>query len=81
MSPEELKKIREVLQENRDAFANNDDEVGIAKGFWVNIDMLDRNPVTSGKNRRVPVHLRAALDEHLRELERQNLIRRSRSPY
>jgi hypothetical protein len=81
LSPEELKKIREVLQENRDAFANNDDEVGIAKGFWVNIDMLDRNPVTSGKNRRVPVHLRAALDEHLRELERQNLIRRSRSPY
>ena len=81
LSPEELKKIREVLQENRDAFANNDDEVGIAKGFWVNIDMLDRNPVTSGKNRRVPVHIRAALDEHLRELERQNLIRRSRSPY
>jgi hypothetical protein len=81
LSPEELKKIREVLHENRDAFANNDDEVGIAKGFWVNIDVLDRNPVTSGKNRRVPVHVRAALDEHLRELERQNLIRRSRSPY
>jgi glutathione S-transferase len=81
LTREQREEIKKMLTENRDAFANNEDEVGIAKGFWVNIDVLDRNPVTSGKNRRVPVHLRDALEDHLRELERQNLIKRSNSPY
>ena len=33
-------------------------EVGIAKGYHFNIDLLDRNPVTSGKHRKIPHHMR-----------------------
>ena len=73
--------MKEVIQRCRDAFANNMDEVGVAQGRWVNIDVLDRNPVTSGSTRRVPVHHRAALEAHIRELERQKIVVRSRSPY
>jgi len=81
LTSEKQKEMWKIIDDHREAFANTMDEVGVAKGRWVNIDVLDKNPVTSGKSRRVPIHHRQALETHIRELERQKIVVRSRSPY
>ena len=81
LSPSQRVAVEKLLAERRGAFANNEEEVGIAKGFQFNIDLIDRNPVTSGKHRRVPYQVRDELTEALLKMERQKIIRRSNSPY
>lgn len=73
--------VLKLLAERRGAFANTEEEVGIAKGYRFNVHLLDENPVTSGKHRRVPYHLRDKVTAMLQDMERQGVIRKSLSPY
>ena len=81
LTAEQRSRVDKLLAERRGAFANNEEEVGVAKGFHFNIDLIDKNPVTSGKHRRVPYHIRDELTEALLKIEKQGIIRRSNSPY
>jgi transposase InsO family protein len=81
LTQEQQERVRALVRRYREAFANSDDEVGIAQGYHFNIDLLDRNPVTSGKHRKIPHHLREEVTTALLALERQGVIRRSNSPY
>jgi len=81
LTQEQQERARALVRRYREAFANSDDEVGIARGYHFNIDLLDRNPVTSGKHRKIPHHMREEVTTALLALERQGVIRRSNSPY
>ena len=75
LTREQKEEMQKILATHRHAFANNIGEVGVAKGRWVIIDLSDKNPVTSGSTRRVPVHHRQALEMHIKELEKQKVTR------
>jgi hypothetical protein len=62
--------VDKLVAEQGGAFASNEDEVKIAKGLSLNIDLIDRNHV---EHRRIPYHVGDELTERV--------IRWSNSPY
>ena len=69
-----------LVAHHREAFANNDEEVGTTSTAIFNLDLTDRNPVTSGRARRVPYQLRPQLDKKINDLESELEMERTTKP-
>ena len=81
LKQEQQDELRQLMDKHRQAFRNSVDEVGVAQNRWVVIDLIDKNPVTSGKSRRIPLHKRQVVWNHIQELYKPGAIEPSRSPY
>ncbi len=75
-----MEKIRNVLRKYKDALALNDDDVGLAKTVEHRIPLKDEKPVKQ-RCRRVPQEQLPALKEHLKDLLRKGIIRKSNTEY
>jgi hypothetical protein len=54
LSGEQTERIKQLLRNKREAFANNDSEVGNTSSAVFTIETSDRAPVTTGRGRTVP---------------------------
>ena len=68
------------MNEYRDVFANNENEVGLTNRTQFKINTKSKVPVAV-KLRRTPFALRAEVDKQIKDMEQRGVIEKSTSPY
>ena len=74
------KKLKSLLDEYRDVFANSDEELGRTQRAYFSIDTGGSPPVAV-RPRRTPYHLRPEVRRQIADMEARGLIQRSNSPW
>ena len=78
--PNEKRELKQLLNEYRDVFANNENEVGLSNRTQLKINTKSKVPVAV-KLRRAPFALRAEVDKQIKDMEQRGVIDKSTSPY
>ena len=76
----EKQELKQLLDEYRDVFANNDSEVGRTHRTQFRIHTSTQVPVAV-KLRRTPFSLRSEVDQQIKNMEQRGIIEPSNSPY
>ena len=78
---EDVEELKDLLQEFDDIFARQDSELGeLGKEFSFELKTLSDSPIYC-KPRRVPHFLRTEIQEQVRKMKANNIIRPSNSPW
>ena len=80
LSEEEVSKVANLLHRYQDCFCVDDDDLGYTETIKHKINLLHEQPVKL-PHRRIPPHQMGEVREHIEKLLRQNVIRKSTSPY
>ena len=80
MTASEKQELKQLLDEYRDVFANNDSEVGRNHRTQFRIHTSTQVPVAV-KLRRTPFSLRSEVDQQIKNMEQRGIIEPSNSPY
>ena len=72
--------VREMLREERAAFAADDDDIGCINDLQMEINLTDRQPVQKNYAS-IPRPLYPEVKHYLEDLLNKNFIRKSKSPY
>ena len=78
--PNEKRELEQLLNEYRDVFANNENEVGLTNRTQFKINIKSKVPVAV-KLRRTPFALRAEVDKQIKDMKQRGVIEKSTSPY
>ena len=76
----EKQELKQLLDDYRDVFANNDSEVGRTHRTQFRIHTSTQVPVAV-KLRRTPFSLRSEVDQQIKNMEQRGIIEPSNSPY
>ena len=80
MTASEKQELKQLLDEYRDVFANNDSKVGRTHRTQFRIHTSTQVPVAV-KLRRSPFSLRSEVDQQIKNMEQRDIIEPSSSPY
>ena len=76
----EKRELKQLLNEYRDVFVNNENEVGLTNRTQFRINSKSKVPFAE-KLRRTPFALRAEVDKQIKDMEQRGIIEKSTSPY
>ncbi|MCG8049521.1 MAG: reverse transcriptase family protein [Candidatus Thiodiazotropha endolucinida] len=80
MSDEEKGRVANVFHKYKDSFCVSDDDLGYTETIKHQIHLVHDNPIKV-PHRRVPPHQMEEVRDHISKLLKQNVIRKSTSPY
>ena len=80
LTQEQRSVVREMLCEERSAFAVDDNDIGCIKDLEMEIHLTDKQPVQKNHTS-IPRPLYPEVKHYLEDLLNKNFIRRSKSPY
>ena len=72
-------KLKQLLNEYRDVFVNNENEVGLTNRTQFRINSKSKVPFAE-KLRRTPFALRAEVDKQIKDMEQRGIIKKSTRP-
>ena len=75
-----VEKVKNLLIEYSDLFCQKDGDIGLVKGIVHEIDTKNSPPVCHDP-RRPPIHLEEKVDLKIEKMLKENIIRRSKSPW
>lgn len=80
LSEEQVKVVRQLLSDERDAFSKSEDDIGDASGLKIDINLIDKTPVQQCYAS-IPKPLYQEVKDYLHDLLAKGWIRKSKSSY
>ena len=80
LSPEQVRKVRQLLRDECESFSHSDDDIGDAPNLQLDIELQDKVPVQRTYSS-VPPSLYKEVKDYVLDLVNRGWIRKSASPY